>query len=96
MTTITAAVLDERDAPFRVDEIEDPRPGEVLVRVVATGICTRTAWRSTATFGSLIELNRQGRFPFERLVATFPLEEINEALAASYAGDVLKPVVRMP
>jgi len=52
--------------------------------------------RSQTLISSLIELNRQGRFPYERLVSTFPLEQVNEALAASYAGDVLKPVLRMP
>lgn len=49
--------------------------------------------RSETLIGSLIELNAQGRFPYERLVATFALDDVNEALAASYAGDVLKPVL---
>lgn len=41
----------------------------------------------------LIELWQQGRFPFDRLVQTFPLSEINEAEAASAAGEVVKPVL---
>jgi aryl-alcohol dehydrogenase len=52
--------------------------------------------RSATLISALIDLHEQGRFPFDRLVQTFPFEQINEALAASYAGDVLKPVVRMP
>ncbi len=52
--------------------------------------------RSTALIGTLIELNRQGRFPYERLVTRFPLEQVNEAVAASGAGEVLKPVLDMP
>jgi aryl-alcohol dehydrogenase len=38
---ITAAVVDERSAPFELRELEldPPRSGEVLVRIVATGIC---------------------------------------------------------
>ena len=38
---ITAAVVDELDGPFQLTELEldDPGPGEVLVRLVATGIC---------------------------------------------------------
>jgi aryl-alcohol dehydrogenase len=52
--------------------------------------------RSDTLIQALIELNRQGRFPYERLFTEFQLDEINEALAASYAGDVLKPVLRMP
>jgi aryl-alcohol dehydrogenase len=52
--------------------------------------------RSAPLIGSLIELNRQGRFPYERLIATFPLEQVNEALEASHSGEVLKPVLTMP
>jgi aryl-alcohol dehydrogenase len=52
--------------------------------------------RSTVLIGALIELNRQGRFPFERLVTRFPLERINDAFEAAHAGGVLKPVLDMP
>jgi aryl-alcohol dehydrogenase len=40
-----AAVLEEKDAPFLLKEVEleDPRPDEVLVRMVATGICATDA-----------------------------------------------------
>jgi aryl-alcohol dehydrogenase len=36
---------------------------------------------------------RQGRFPIDRLVSTFRFDEINGAVAALEAGDVIKPVV---
>jgi len=38
---ITAAVTRAPSAPFSIEELdlEDPRPGEVLVRIVATGVC---------------------------------------------------------
>jgi aryl-alcohol dehydrogenase len=52
--------------------------------------------RSTTLIRALIDLNRQGRFPYERLITSFPLEQINEALQASYAGEVVKPVLTMP
>ena len=42
---------------------------------------------------ALIELYREGKFPFDRLVKTFPFNQINEAIAASQRGDVIKPVV---
>lgn len=42
---------------------------------------------------ALIELWRQGRFPFDRLVSTFPLSQINEAEQAMSRGDVVKPVL---
>lgn len=38
---ITAAVVNEKSAPFQLEEleIEEPRTDEVLVRIVATGVC---------------------------------------------------------
>ena len=45
------------------------------------------------TIPALIELWRQGRFPFDKLVSTFPLERINEAEQAMARGDVVKPVL---
>jgi aryl-alcohol dehydrogenase len=51
--------------------------------------------RSDTLIGTLVELYGQGRFPFDRLVRFFDLEQIDEALAASHRGDVLKPILRM-
>jgi aryl-alcohol dehydrogenase len=44
----------------------------------------------------LIGLYRQGRFPFDRLITFYPLDQINEAVRAAISGDVIKPVIRMP
>jgi aryl-alcohol dehydrogenase len=44
----------------------------------------------------LIRLHEAGRFPFERLVQFYELEEINQAIADSESGLVVKPVIRMP
>ncbi len=44
----------------------------------------------------LIELYNQGRFPFDRLVEFYDLQEINRAVEDSEGGSVLKPVLRMP
>ncbi|WP_018501779.1 NAD(P)-dependent alcohol dehydrogenase [Parafrankia discariae] len=41
----------------------------------------------------LIDLWRQDLFPFDRLVETFPLAEINAAEEASRSGRVIKPVL---
>jgi aryl-alcohol dehydrogenase len=41
----------------------------------------------------LIALWQQGRFPFDKLVRTFPLDQINEAEQASLKGEVVKPVL---
>jgi aryl-alcohol dehydrogenase len=44
---------------------------------------------------SLMKLQAQGRFPLEKLVQEFPFEQINEAITASDAGTVVKPILRM-
>ena len=44
----------------------------------------------------LIELHDRGRFPFDRLIEFYDLEEINQAAEDSEEGTVLKPVLRMP
>ena len=41
----------------------------------------------------LIELWRQGRFPFDKLIKIFRLEQINEAEQAVVKGEVVKPVL---
>lgn len=42
----------------------------------------------------LIELWRSGKFPFDRLVKFYDLADINQAIADSESGLVLKPIVR--
>jgi aryl-alcohol dehydrogenase len=44
----------------------------------------------------LIDLWRQGRFPFDRLVQTFPFAEIDRAEQSSLSGEVVKPVLLAP
>ena len=51
--------------------------------------------RSMQLIPALIELWQQGRFPFDALITTFPLEQINDAFAAAHEGGVLKPVLTM-
>lgn len=41
----------------------------------------------------LVELWRRGLFPVERLIETFPLAGIGEAVAAAHAGTTIKPVL---
>ena len=43
----------------------------------------------------LIELYRQGRFPFDRLITFYPFDEINKAVEDMEKGRVMKPVLRM-
>ena len=41
----------------------------------------------------LIALHRAGRFPFNRLISTFPLARINHAIAAQHQGECIKAVL---
>lgn len=41
----------------------------------------------------MIQLYKDGRFPFDRLIQTFSLEQVNEAEEASLDGSVIKPVL---
>ncbi|MGH9089214.1 MAG: NAD(P)-dependent alcohol dehydrogenase [Acidimicrobiales bacterium] len=41
----------------------------------------------------LIGLHHAGRFPVDELIEYFPFEDINEAIAASVSGTVVKPVL---
>lgn len=43
----------------------------------------------------LVELHRQGRFPFDKLVKFYPFEAINEAIHDSETGKTVKPILRM-
>lgn len=43
----------------------------------------------------LIDLYKQGRFPFDRLVSFYPFKEINRAVADSKSGKAIKPIVVM-
>jgi len=43
----------------------------------------------------LLELHARGRFPVDRLMTTFPFEQINEAIAALKAGTVSKAVLTL-
>lgn len=43
----------------------------------------------------LIDLHPVGRFPFDRLVRFYPLDQINEAAADSEKGGTLKPIIRI-
>lgn len=41
----------------------------------------------------MLEWYRAGKFPFDKLISTFPLSQINEAVAAQAAGEVVKVVL---
>ncbi len=43
----------------------------------------------------LIDLHRQGRFPFDKLVTFYPYDKLNQAIEDAEAGRAIKPIVRM-
>jgi len=43
----------------------------------------------------LVELHAQGRFPFDKLVKFYELDQINQAAADSEKGTTIKPIIRM-
>lgn len=43
----------------------------------------------------LVELHAQGRFPFDKLVRFYELDQINQAAADSEKGTTIKPIIRM-
>ena len=44
----------------------------------------------------MIQLHRQGRFPFDRLITNYEFSEINQAIEDQHAGKTIKAVLRMP
>jgi aryl-alcohol dehydrogenase len=42
---------------------------------------------------TLLHLQREGRFPVERLITTYPLESINEAVHDMESGKAIKAVL---
>jgi len=43
----------------------------------------------------LIELYKQGRFPFDRMITFYPFEDINKAVEDMEKGRVIKPVLKL-
>jgi aryl-alcohol dehydrogenase len=52
--------------------------------------------RSGQLIPALVDLHQQGRFPFDRLVKFYEMDQIEQALADSKSGKVIKPILRMP
>ncbi|MCW3039146.1 MAG: Aryl-alcohol dehydrogenase [Solirubrobacterales bacterium] len=41
----------------------------------------------------MLELYREGRFPFDEMITTYPFDQLNAAVAAQHAGEVVKVVL---
>ena len=66
--------------------------GHLLLRRTLSGVIEGDA-DPQVFVPKLIELHREGRFPIEKLITTFPFEQINEAIEAAESGAVIKPVI---
>lgn len=76
-------------AEFTVDHISTLW-GKRIVGVLGGG------GRSGELLTTIMQLYAHGRFPFDRLVSYFELADVELALDKSYAGEVIKPILRMP
>jgi aryl-alcohol dehydrogenase len=83
---IVGATREGTEASFNVNDVMIP--GRRIMGIVQGDVVSRTF------IPELIELYRQGRFPFDRLVKFYPFEELNEAMADSEAGVTIKPILR--
>lgn len=64
-------------------------PGRRIIGIVQGDVVSKTF------IPKLVELNRQGRFPFEKLVRFYDFDQLNQAMADSENGTTIKPIVRL-
>ena len=73
--------------PLDVHEVIDP--GRTIQGIVLGGGVPQVF------LPELVDLWAQGRLPVERLVETFPFEEVDAAIESARTGSVIKPVLEM-
>jgi aryl-alcohol dehydrogenase len=73
-----------------------PAEAPKMSRVMSRGLSIRGIVQGDsvpdAFIPLLVELHLNGRFPFDKLVAKYPFEKINQAIGDQAAGRVVKPV----
>ena len=83
---IVGATRQGTEASFNVNDVMIP--GRRIMGIVQGDVVSRTF------IPELIELYRQGRFPFDRLIKFYDFEDLNQAMADSENGTTIKPIVR--
>lgn len=43
----------------------------------------------------LVRLYKEGKFPIDKIITTYPFEDINDAFEKSHGSDIIKAVLRM-
>jgi len=64
-------------------------PGRRIMGIVQGDVVAQTF------IPTLVELHRQGRFPFDRLTRFYRFDEINQAMRDSESGETIKPILRI-
>lgn len=77
------------DATFTVDHFRTLWGKSIVGTLGGSGTSQRL-------MPALLELWRQGRFPFDELIEKFDFTDIEGALEASHSGTVIKPIITMP
>ena len=74
--------------------------GIPMLEAMTKGLTVRGVLQGDSTpslmIPRLLELNRRGQLPFDRLITHYPLADIDRAAADTETGDVVKPVILMP
>ncbi|NIA56927.1 NAD(P)-dependent alcohol dehydrogenase [Massilia sp. TW-1] len=83
---IVGATPEGTEASFNVNDVMIP--GRRIMGIVQGDVVSRTF------IPELIELYRQGRFPFDRLVKFYDFDDVNQAMADSESGVTIKPILR--
>jgi aryl-alcohol dehydrogenase len=83
---IVGATPEGTEASFNVNDVMIP--GRRIMGIVQGDVVSRTF------IPELIELYRQGRFPFDRLVKFYNFDDVNQAMADSESGVTIKPILR--
>lgn len=84
---IVGATKEGTEAAFNVNDVMIP--GRRIMGIVQGDVVAKTF------IPTLIELYRQGRFPFDRLVRFYEFADINQAVEDSEAGVTIKPILRI-
>ena len=86
--TIKAAVAEDKGAPFTIEELEleEPRADEVLVRIVASGICATDAhvWHQHIPTPLPVVLGHEGSGVVERVGSAVTALKPGDHVVMSY------------